>query len=762
MRLRLPYGLVLATLSLAGCGHEEAPAAEAARPALIVTDTRLVPTIDIAARRFGRALAASEDGSVVVVGAPDDSGLDVEGGAAHVFRRGAGGYTEEAVLRASVHATLDHFGSHVAISADGARIAVGAPGAGASDTGGVFVFSRVAGVWTEEAALAPMGAQNADEISPVALDGAGTTLLIGSPNDSTSSCAGCGAAFVFARTGSGWSEEAALLSPAPAPFEKMGWSVALSRDGGRAFVGVPREDTFAVDAGALRTFTRSGSTWSHEALLQHTDALANDLCGLAVATNAAGDRAAMGCPLDDTSLGSNAGTVRMFALSGGTWSADTSVSISDGQDGDQLGFSIALTPDGRRLAAGAPGDDVASTSDAGSVRLFDLVGVRWRAGGLARPTTVAEEAFGRSVAIGLDGVSLLAGGDWADTTAGADAGGAWALGARGEPGESCGAASHCALGFCSDGVCCDTACGGGAADDCQACVASLTGGTDGTCAPLGAAAAASTICRAVAGDCDVEERCVAGDAACPTDAFVTAGTSCRAASGGCDVAESCSGTNASCPADAVASAGTECRPAAGQCDVAESCDGAAHACPRDRYQPEGTSCSNDDMCDGLERCTLGDCVVAEVLDCDDDDACTADACDGTTGCSHTPIADCCRFDFDCVDADSCTDDTCDVATGVCMNTPIADCTPGDAGPLELPDTGLVRPDGGPRDGAIDPSLDAGTATGADAGTGGAAGGCGCRTHTTSSRGPAGWLLLSLAVIAARRRRRARLATADRR
>lgn len=755
MRLRGSYGIVLAATAAMGCSHEVAAPPHAVEAPLLVSDVRLVPTLDAAARRFGRALAASEDGAVVVVGAPDDGSVHPQGGAAHVFTRTAGGYAQSALLRPSVHGPLDQFGSHVAISADGTRIAVGAPGAGVSDTGGVFVFVQVGGVWTEEAALSPMGAQNADEISPVALDGAGLTLLVGSPNDSTTTCVGCGAAFVFVRSGTAWTEQAALISPAPAPFEKMGWSVSLSRDGSRAFVGIPREDTIAVDAGAARTFTRAGTTWTHEALLQHTDAIANDLCGLSIASNAAGDRVAVGCPLDDTALGANAGTVRVFSLGGGVWSADTSVGLADGQDGDQLGFSLALTPDGRRLAAGAPGDDVDVVSAAGSVRLFDLVGARWDEGGLARPATLAEESFGRSVAIAADGTSIFAGGDAADTAGGADAGGAWALTARGEPGESCSSGAHCASGFCADGVCCDTACGGGVTDDCQACVASLTGGADGTCGPLAAAAAASTVCRAVAGDCDVEERCVASNAACPTDAFDPAGTSCRAATGACDLEETCGGTSAACPADAIAAAGTECRPAAGVCDAAETCDGTARTCPTDRYQPESASCADDDLCNGLERCTLGDCVIAEILDCDDDDLCTADACDAVSGCSHTPIADCCRFDFDCIDADSCTEDTCDVTSGACMHAPIADCMPSDAGPLDLLDTGLPRFDGGPRDGAIDPTLDAGTG-GADTGAGGGVGGggCGCRVQSAPADGRA-WIslgaLVALGLLARRRR-----------
>lgn len=58
----------------------------------------------------------------------------------------------------------------------------------------------------------------------------------------------------------------------------------------------------------------------------------------------------------------------------------------------------------------------------------------------------------------------------------------------------CTGGSPCASGFCIDGVCCTTRCGGGALDDCEAC--SVTGGgtTDGTCTALSAAIAPTVIC----------------------------------------------------------------------------------------------------------------------------------------------------------------------------------------------------------------------------------------------------------------------------
>ncbi|MFN7702570.1 MAG: hypothetical protein ACK5U8_32105, partial [Deltaproteobacteria bacterium] len=100
MRLRSTV-VVLLVSGLLGCSREES-APQAVESTLLVTDGRLAPSLDSADRRFGRSIAASASGSTVVVGAPDDSALDPQGGAAHVFSRAASGpYAEVAVLRPS-------------------------------------------------------------------------------------------------------------------------------------------------------------------------------------------------------------------------------------------------------------------------------------------------------------------------------------------------------------------------------------------------------------------------------------------------------------------------------------------------------------------------------------------------------------------------------------------------------------------------------------------------------------------------------------
>jgi hypothetical protein len=139
-------------------------------------------------------------------------------------------------------------------------------------------------------------------------------------------------------------------------------------------------------------------------------------------------------------------------------------------------------------------------------------------------------------------------------------------------GDACETNAECASSFCADGVCCNSACGGGAANDCQACSVAAGAAVDGTCS------------------------------------LRSAGTVCRGAAGACDVAESCTGTSASCPDDGLATAGTVCRPAANGCDALESCTGSSVSCPANAFKPNLSLCFGGLL--GLPGvCLAGTCVL---------------------------------------------------------------------------------------------------------------------------------------------------------
>ena len=112
-------------------------------------------------------------------------------------------------------------------------------------------------------------------------------------------------------------------------------------------------------------------------------------------------------------------------------------------------------------------------------------------------------------------------------------------------GQACAMASDCTSGFCADGVCCNTACGGGIKTDCQSCLAAESGGVDGTCSTT--AAQLQITCRPAVGSCDAAELCDGQSTDCPADKLMPAGTVCLAAPNASAMNAACSGTSAVCP-----------------------------------------------------------------------------------------------------------------------------------------------------------------------------------------------------------------------
>jgi hypothetical protein len=103
-------------------------------------------------QQFGFAVAASAD--TVVVGAPNDGGRGEAAGAAYVFERGAGQWTQAAKLTASDAAAASLFGSTVAISGNTIVVGMQLSGDG-KRSGAAYVFERQEGTWSEVARLGP-------------------------------------------------------------------------------------------------------------------------------------------------------------------------------------------------------------------------------------------------------------------------------------------------------------------------------------------------------------------------------------------------------------------------------------------------------------------------------------------------------------------------------------------------------------------------------------------------------------------------------
>ena len=197
-----------------------------------------------------------------------------------------------------------HLGATVALSSDGDTALVGAPRDNALQ-GAAFVFTRTGSVWSQQGPplKGSEGLVNPFFGSAVALSADGNTALIGGSGDNN----GTGAAWVFTRTGSTWTQQGPKLtgSEETAPQPDFGTAVALSAEGSLALVGGPNETVgTTIGDGAVWAFTRSAGKWSQQgkkitAKGECCTGAEGGLFGWSIALSAAGTTALIGAPIEE-------------------------------------------------------------------------------------------------------------------------------------------------------------------------------------------------------------------------------------------------------------------------------------------------------------------------------------------------------------------------------------------------------------------------------------------------------------------------------
>ena len=150
-------------------------------------------------------------------------------------------------------------------------------------------------------------------------------LLLGANLEDTGG-SNAGAAYVFTRSGSTWTQQQILVSSDLQASDQFGASVSINSDATYAIVSAKAEDGGAgnpiADAGAAYIFTRSGSTWTEQAILRASDAQASDSFGIIVSINSDATYAIVGASGEDGGAGdpnSQAGAAYIFERSGSTW-----------------------------------------------------------------------------------------------------------------------------------------------------------------------------------------------------------------------------------------------------------------------------------------------------------------------------------------------------------------------------------------------------------------------------------------------------------
>lgn len=374
---------------------------------------------------FGASVALSSDGTTALVGGPQD---DTRVGAAWVYTNSGGFWSEQQKLVAptsggDAETGTAWFGTSVALSADGTTALIG--GLYDNSVGAAWVYTRSGSLWSERAKLTGMSEiGNSAFGQSVALSGDGTTALIGGDTDNSS----VGAAWVFTGSGSSWVDQVKLIAPTSGGDEEVGdalfgWSVALSSAGTTALIS-GYEDNTAV--GAAWVYTGSGNSWAEQAKLTAPTSGPQGEVGAAwfgwsVALSGAGTTALVGGPFDS----SDVGAAWVFTGSGSSWIEQAKLTApTTGPDAESgagnLGSGVSLSSPGNVALVGGSAD----AGDLGASWVFTKSGSSWSEGAELVADTSGASAeigagfFGGSVALSADATTSLITGEADDTCGG--------------------------------------------------------------------------------------------------------------------------------------------------------------------------------------------------------------------------------------------------------------------------------------------------------------------------------------------------------
>lgn len=443
---------------------------------------------------FGWSVALSGDGNTLAIGAPgeDSSAIGANGdqtnndstnaGAVYIFVKENGVWVQQAYLKASnteqpnlnTNRVLpnDRFGYQVSLSDDGNTLAVSAimedspsrgincnqnnfevTSAGVSsdpsddliaaanyNVGAVYVFTRTAAEWTQEAFVKPFyslahlsGTNGGLRFGEsLALAGDGKTLAVGASSDLMEF------SDVMNFHGSSFSSNPTDIACIEFYPSSASTTSTSSSSSSRTSSSTSSDFRGGQNSGAVYIFVKTPELgWKEESYLKASNAGASDLFGTSIAishdgntvavgaigedsvsTGINGDQASDGCYyLDVSSVAidatcENAGRYRVrgaldngaayvFTRSDKIWAQQAYLKPATTYFATRFGQSVALSADGNTLGVGAPGDaskattvngDSAQSSDygnTGAAYIFNRAESIWNQQAIIKPSTLS-------------------------------------------------------------------------------------------------------------------------------------------------------------------------------------------------------------------------------------------------------------------------------------------------------------------------------------------------------------------------------------
>ena len=331
--------------------------------------------------RLGFSVTLSGDGNTLAVGAPADRERNDGTGYVKVYHR-PDGYWKRLGQTIKGEALGDQLGQSVSLSSNGETLAVGANG-NDNENGEAAGHVRVFGL--DNAVSASTWQQLGQDIDgeaafdnsgkSVSLSSDGKTVAIGAYyNDGNGDKAGHARVYQIDEASLSWQQLGQDLDGEAAGDMSGGErSVSLSSDGKIVAIGATGNDGNGNGAGHVRVYYMDDSSSSWKQLGQDIDGeAAYDQSGRSVSLSEDGKVLAIGANGNDSN-GASAGHVRVYHINdtGSSWK-QIGQDIDGESAGDESGWSVSLSADGRTVVIGSTKNDD-NGEESGHVRVFKQV-----------------------------------------------------------------------------------------------------------------------------------------------------------------------------------------------------------------------------------------------------------------------------------------------------------------------------------------------------------------------------------------------------
>ena len=247
----------------------------------------------------------------------------------------------------------NNFGSSVCISGNDAII-------GATGENAAYVFTKSGNDWVQQAKLVTLDGEYIGKTVAIS----GNYAIAGSEGAPIGTNPRQGAAYIFFRSGTTWTQQAKITATDGFYDSYFGNLVGISGD--YAIVAAQRVEGAYI-------FVRSGTTWTQQVKLISTDHTAGDGLGSSIAIS--GNYAIVGAPTMDEYPRVNNGAAYIFSRSGTVWTQVSKLMHSFRQDNDNFGQVVSISGDFALVTA--PKVPNLTNPDAGSAYVYTRSGATW-------------------------------------------------------------------------------------------------------------------------------------------------------------------------------------------------------------------------------------------------------------------------------------------------------------------------------------------------------------------------------------------------